>query len=563
MLVVKMDLAGLRKQAKRWLKALRAGDAEAFARLGRALPKHSPVPGLREVQQALAHEHGFESWAALKEQHEGAGPNADLAALADEFLQKACMFSGGALDFPQKWRRAERILALRPEVAKFNLHTATVCGELEHARRLLAEAPERVHEKAGPQRWEPLLCLCYSRLPNERAADAAVAMAELLLHAGADPNTWFTDQWKLRYSALCGVMGQGEMGAPEHTRAAALAKLLLDRGADPNESQGLYDTCLTGVGDETKWLELLFDYGLKAADVINWDTDPEGKPVERILDFLLVHAARSGHQKRLELLLGHGADANAKSRYNGKSCYQNALLFGNPELAEILLAHGATREPLVGREAFVAACSARDRSLAERLLEGHPEYLEVADPLIEATTRGELNLVELLLDLGMDPNRAGQHGHRALNEAATNQPLATLLLARGADPRGRAFGSSAAVWAKTGKKFEMARWLAERSRDILDAVASGHVELARELVHEYPACVNDKTSWGGGVLHELPADLTRAEALIELLLPLVPDPYATNDGGKAPLEELVANGSDDVADALEVALQAAAPVTSS
>jgi hypothetical protein len=105
----------------------------------------------------------------------------------------------------------------------------------------------------------------------------------------------------------------------------------------------------------------------------------------------------------------------------------------------------------------------------------------------------------------------------------------------------------------------MARWLAEKSRDVLDAVTSGQVELARELVGENPACVNDKTSWGSGVLHELPADLTRAEALIALLLPLVPDPQARNDGGKTPLEELVANGSDDVADALEVALQGAAP----
>lgn len=102
----------------------------------------------------------------------------------------------------------------------------------------------------------------------------------------------------------------------------------------------------------------------------------------------------------------------------------------------------------------------------------------------------------------------------------------------------------------------MARWLAEKSRDLLDAVTSGHVELACELVREDPSRVNDKTSWGSGVLHELPADLTHAEALIELLLPLVSDPYRTNDGGKTPLEELVANGSDDVADALDVALQA-------
>ena len=49
----------LRKHAKRWLAALRGGDAEALARLERVLPRHSAQPGLREVQQALAREHGF------------------------------------------------------------------------------------------------------------------------------------------------------------------------------------------------------------------------------------------------------------------------------------------------------------------------------------------------------------------------------------------------------------------------------------------------------------------------------------------------------------------------
>src|SRR5688572_23672687 len=61
------SLESLRKEAKRWLKALRAGEAHALARLEKVLPRHSTQPGLREVQQALAREHGFASWAELKE----------------------------------------------------------------------------------------------------------------------------------------------------------------------------------------------------------------------------------------------------------------------------------------------------------------------------------------------------------------------------------------------------------------------------------------------------------------------------------------------------------------
>jgi hypothetical protein len=56
----------LRKQAKRWLKALRANDAAAGARFQRAYPGGPPVPVLRDVQHALAREYGHESWADLQ-----------------------------------------------------------------------------------------------------------------------------------------------------------------------------------------------------------------------------------------------------------------------------------------------------------------------------------------------------------------------------------------------------------------------------------------------------------------------------------------------------------------
>jgi hypothetical protein len=61
-----MSLANLRNEAKRWLKDLRAGDAEARARLQRAYPDAPSGPVLRDVQQALAREHGYDDWLALK-----------------------------------------------------------------------------------------------------------------------------------------------------------------------------------------------------------------------------------------------------------------------------------------------------------------------------------------------------------------------------------------------------------------------------------------------------------------------------------------------------------------
>ena len=59
-------LDNLRKEAKRWLKALHEGDASARERFERGYPDGPVDPGLRDVQHALAREHGFESWVAFK-----------------------------------------------------------------------------------------------------------------------------------------------------------------------------------------------------------------------------------------------------------------------------------------------------------------------------------------------------------------------------------------------------------------------------------------------------------------------------------------------------------------
>lgn len=61
------SLDHLRKEAKRWLNELRAGDNEAFTRFGRAYANGPPKPGLRDVQHALACEYGHESWIALRQ----------------------------------------------------------------------------------------------------------------------------------------------------------------------------------------------------------------------------------------------------------------------------------------------------------------------------------------------------------------------------------------------------------------------------------------------------------------------------------------------------------------
>jgi hypothetical protein len=55
----------LRKEAKRWLKAIRANNPDARARFERAHPTAPATPVLRDVQHALAREHGYDSWIAM------------------------------------------------------------------------------------------------------------------------------------------------------------------------------------------------------------------------------------------------------------------------------------------------------------------------------------------------------------------------------------------------------------------------------------------------------------------------------------------------------------------
>ena len=61
------NLDNLKKEAKRWLKALRENDPEARERIQRAHPAAPSPPVLRDVQHALACEYGMANWKELKQ----------------------------------------------------------------------------------------------------------------------------------------------------------------------------------------------------------------------------------------------------------------------------------------------------------------------------------------------------------------------------------------------------------------------------------------------------------------------------------------------------------------
>lgn len=463
----------------------------------------------------------------------------------DAFLSHACL-SYGDDDWPSKWRRAERLRVHQPELARADIFCAAASGELERVRSLIGADPALATQRGGPQSWPPLLFVCYGRLPNAQAARNALAIARLLLDAGADPNAQFVmGDGDYRFSALTGAIGHGELEQPEHPQAEALARLLLSRGARPDDAQALYNT---QFDDDPRWLALLAQYGLDRDARVNWRT-ASGEP-PRIFDYLLPQAVSRGHARRALWLLDHGADPNARSTYDARSCHQAALVAGHPELARLLLERGATAAPLNGRDAFIAACARDDAAEAERLLDGHRDYLGFVQPLIDAARAGKLETVQLLLRLGVDPNGAGVHGHRALHVACKHRAVTDALFAYGADARSRCFGGSVASWARHAGDLEGARHYAERSRSLLDAALSGHVSLAQELLEANPACVGERSPSGNGPLHELTDDFDRAKALITLLLAHGADTTARNDAGQTAAERLTELGLDPIADAL-------------
>jgi len=110
------SLESLRKEAKRWLAALRAGAADARVRLERALPDAPGTPTLRDVQHALACEQGFPGWAALKRslaetaaRHRTAGARslARYEAAADALLEAYRTGSREAMErhYSYTWHR--------------------------------------------------------------------------------------------------------------------------------------------------------------------------------------------------------------------------------------------------------------------------------------------------------------------------------------------------------------------------------------------------------------------------------------------------------------------------
>src|SRR5215469_1830742 len=193
------SLENLRKQAKSLVKAIRASDPEALARVREFHPRPENTStkfSLSDAQFVIARSHGFSSWSKLKrhldvlDQHSllprPQTASEDSEPITDRFVRLACL---NYLDDHTRWRdKARELLASHPSICRENIYTAATVGDVAAVTQLLETSPTMATRRGGPYNWEPLLYAGYSRLNSNAAQHSTLEVARLLLAHGADPN---------------------------------------------------------------------------------------------------------------------------------------------------------------------------------------------------------------------------------------------------------------------------------------------------------------------------------------------------------------------------------------
>jgi ankyrin repeat protein len=479
-------LEHLKKQAKSLLQAAHAHDPDALARFAR-LPALARLPvadlptrvALHDAQSVVAREYGFASWNALREDVEAR--TLSFTDAVEEFVRCA---TGGARG------RAERLLALHPQIASASLETALVLGDAASVAARLLDAPDQATRTGGPRSWEPLLYVCHTCLPQGAPGrlDGLVAIARQLVSLGANPNAEYHWNWHPElprtalWAAIC-VVGH-----------LPLAEVLLGAGARATDGVSSH---IAGGGGNVAALDLLGRFGLDVDGIpggvpplvyiMQWATTPAGPR------WLLAHganpnlawgadgeaplhvAARRWDVPLVEALVGHGADLHRR-RTDGRTPRTLADLHGNHEVAAWLADHGAADE-LSPLERFIAACARADRATATAMLAAQPNLrvelgLEHHLMLHRPAESGNVAVLETMLASGFDPRVADKDHVTALHRAAmAGHPDAVrVLLGYGADVDARdgMFAAPPLIWAVEG------RGHAQPDTD--------HVEVARLLI---------------------------------------------------------------------------------
>jgi ankyrin repeat protein len=334
----------------------------------------------------------------------------------------AAMVRSACSDDP---RAARTLLAAEPALASYDLVTACATGDVAAAAALID--PGRLEERVAPLGWTPLLYACFSRLLRDSAhADGIVAVARLLLEAGADPNASFLDHEWVQVPVY---------GAAGIANSAELTRLLLSYGADPHET-------LTGPDDIG---EALY-HAVEFADTTCAELLLEAGTAPHRISYCLGRALDFPRAPMVLLLLSYGAKPTSGH-------LQRAITAGHSaDVVRALLDAGAPASPAAlglamrwERDDVVALLVDKGADLSAMSVE---DTTPDAEMLHEAVRLGDVARVQRVLDAGVpvDASPPGDDG-TALASACWrgNLDLVRLLVARGASlvwPEGSPIGAT-------------------------------------------------------------------------------------------------------------------------
>jgi ankyrin repeat protein len=443
------SVESLRKEAKRWLRAIRGGDADALARLRRSSAGASVAavaPRLRDVQHALARERGFPSWRELVA---GAAP-------------------------PPVGTREAALTALLQGAAE---------GDLARLRAVLDGYPDLASERGL------LTGDSGMRTALHYAAGAHEEAVRLLLERGADPNVRDEGDWAfpLHFAAEKGQLG--------------IVRLLLEHGADPIGAGDHHElevigwaTCFDYLPPRPELVEYLLARGARHtifSAVATGDVDAIRRIVAASADALERRMDLTNHRRRpvhlavvkkqpaaLAALLELGADPDTLDEA-ALTALDEAALRGETAMARALVDRGAE----VGMAAAVVLGRTAD---VERLLRKDPEGFAPGHRwgtlIVRASERCSGAIVDALIRLGASPD-AWDDPRTAIDGAAHFTPLhaaawcgnldAIRALSRhGANPSAREtrYCGSPAGWANYAGKAEARDLILEGRIDVFDAI---------------------------------------------------------------------------------------------
>lgn len=578
------DLDQLRRRAKELLKAVRAGDAEAAARVRRVLPRLPAEFALADAQWVIAREHGHPSWPKLKAYVERV---TGRPGIVRAFRREISYYEERAAGLVSVWEgrlpdALEVIRRFHPDrrgasdeeicSAPFTLADARLVLAREHGFDTWERFRRHVNALAKGESAEPFMAVfeAMEALDVDRLRELLDREPSLIHARGTNGNSILS-------LAIGAMMSRDYSRAPslaeQIERARRVLMLLLERGADVN-----------------------------AANDRGWTP--------------MHDAAYCGHTEMVRALLGTAGRVDLSAHGDGGTPLAVALFWGHTEAAEHLAERGIVPANLrvaagLGRVDLIRSLFNADGSLKPEAGQGRAFYRphtgfpvwkqrndarEILDEaLVWAAHNNRIEAMRELVDRGADVNGCPYRGTPLIWAAARNHVDAMRwLLDHGADVNLRTvFGGQyhgqgvvALHLAAQNGKLEACRLLCERGADcsvtdelyhsppwgwaahfgehaardlvleyawphsVFAAVATGSLPRLRETLKAHPELVDDDRAWTTPL--GLAANRGAAE-MVEALLQAGAKPNRSGKDGRRPLKQALENGHARAAELLRAA----------